>query len=199
MLFFTTEQLNMGRRKLKYQERKNYERKKHNLHARILPSKLLVHLPLSAYTSSKVSDVTALHTRLEQSKMLPSLWNILQQSIPPLVLYKIQFNPSLPSVKVTFTLTVDCQCFWTLRLEASEIRSEHSQLLSGLSSKINSIDAMIDLLTTLDQSKFCVGNPDSKFTQLIEHHKRSLKTNQVTLVSLKLNLAIFKRENLATP
>ena len=98
-----------------------------------------------------------------------------EQSAPALALCKMQFSPSLCSVNTTFTLTIDQQCFWTLSLETSKIRPEHCHLLAEVGFKLSSVDAEVELLLALDQSIFCVGNSDSKFVQLSEHHKGVFK------------------------
>ena len=60
-------------------------------------------------------------------------------------------------------------------MEASEIRPEHCQLLAGVGFKLSSVDAVVELLSALNQSGFCVGNSDSKFMQLTERRKGVFK------------------------
>ena len=92
----------MGRRKLRFDLRRNYDRKKCGLKDRtplelLKPSELVVRLPTSAYNSSEVTDATRLHTRLSQSNKVPPGWIIAQQPIPAihssLALCKVHFHP----------------------------------------------------------------------------------------------------------
>ena len=75
----------VGKRRLRFDLRTNYERRKYGLHVKIplelvKSSELMIHLLLSAYTSSEVADVSVLHTRLKMSKKIPPGWMMLKQS-----------------------------------------------------------------------------------------------------------------------
>lgn len=74
-----------------------------------------------------------------------------------------------------FTLTLDCQCVWCLKLETSELRRENCQFLAEVDVKLSSVDALVKFLVHLDESTFCEGNADSKFVHLIECHKDVFK------------------------
>lgn len=72
--------IGMGRRKLQFDQRKNYERKKYRnalcvqIPLEVLkPSQLLVKLPISAYTLAAVPDPAVLRSRLVKSNLVPSL------------------------------------------------------------------------------------------------------------------------------
>lgn len=169
---------------MRFDQRKNYERKKYGLCVK-MPSdiqkttELVVRLPFSAYTSAEVSDVSVLYDRIKQSDKLPSGWILLEQPVgvtyPSLVLCKVQVCASLCAASTTFTLTLDRQCCWCLKLEASELSHENCQFLAGVDVKLSSVDALVKFLSDLDESTFCVGNADSKFLHLIERHKGVFK------------------------
>ena len=170
----------MGRRRLRFDQRKNYERKKYGLGRKtsveqMKPSELVVCLPLSAYTSSEVADSSTLHTRLKQSNKVPPGWMILEQSTPTLALCEVQFCPLLRSSNTTFTLVVEQHCLWSLKLGDSEIRAEHCQLSADVGSKLSSVDVLVKLLLALDQSRFCVGNCDENIMQLAKSRKGVFK------------------------
>ena len=204
VMFFTFS-CRMGKRKLRFNARKNNERNKYmerellvsiplslvtlpcelvvslplsaytpsdasTLHSS--PCELVVSLPLSAYTSSILPDASTLHSRLILSQQLPLGWTASSvgsssaSHSASLALYKLQISPSLPSVDYSFMLTVAPDCNWTLCLGRKQISKDQCQLLVGFKEKLCTVAALVQVLSTLDESKCCVGNPDTKFLQL---------------------------------
>ena len=203
----------MGKRKLRFDQRKNYERKKYGVTELSVsiplsqlpqaviplemahPSQLMIHLPLSAYTSSTVPDTTALYLRLRRSNLLPPGWTATCLSdesasqptsslLPSLALCKLQCLPPLFRADVTFTLTMSTQCTWTLTLGSRDIDPQRCQLMAGIAQRLRSVDEVVNLLSALDASKFCVGNHDAKFEQLVDRHKGSFKDQSGKLLNI---------------
>lgn len=168
----------MGRRKLRFDVRKNYERRKYGLRVRIpmkllKPSQLMVKVPISAYLAATVPDTILLRSRLLKSNLIPSGWSVLEDgSQSLLVLYKLQqSSPMLVAPSVTFSLSIDVQCTWMLRLGESEISQEKCPLLRRFPSIFRCAEDVVQLLLQLDESEFCVGNPDGRFSELVDNHK----------------------------
>ena len=63
-------------------------------------------------------------------------------------------------------LTVSPSCAWTLCVGESQIDQQQCRLLGGIAAKLCSVDEVVKLLPTLDDSKHCVRNPDTKSMQL---------------------------------
>ncbi len=177
----------MGRRKLRFDLRKNHERKKYGLRVKIplqvlKPPHLMVQLPISAYTSATAPDPTILRSRLGKSNLLPSGWTVAEEGsqpmpgvCPPLVLYRLQVLQVLAAPCVPFTLSVDGQFTWTLRLGTSGINSESCHLLRGYALTLSIVDEVVQLLSRIEESAFCVGNADARFTELVDSHKGTFK------------------------
>jgi hypothetical protein len=181
------------KRKLRFNARKNDERNKYmkrELLVSILLSlvtliinscELVVSLPVSAYTSSILPDASTLHSRLILSQQLPLGWTASSvgsssaSHSASLALYKLQISPSLPSVDYSFMLTVAPDCNWTLCLGRKQISKDQCQLLVGFKEKLCTVAELVQVLSTLDESKCCVGNPDTKFLQLAAHHKGTFR------------------------
>jgi len=198
----------MGRRKLRFDARKNFERKKYSKSSELTvsiplvllsvpsddanPSELIVSLPMSAYTSSPVPDASALHSRVSRSTTLPAGWTLAclpeasGSNTASLVLCKLQILPPLFSADLTLMLTVTPDCAWTLSVGRSQINQQQCQLLCGIAAKLCCVDEVVKLLTVLDGSKFCVGNPDAKFMQLIPRQKGSFRDQSGKSLSASL-------------
>ena len=151
------------------------------------PSKLLdseeliVRLPVASYVSSVVEDTDSLNTRLCKYK-LPAEWILNSKPALPLqsgtylALYKLSIvTHSAPhfSADYSFMLTIAPDFSWSLCLGRNSVSIERCTLLQGLCNKLDRVDAVLSALSTLEQSRFCVGNPDSKFTELL--HKGYFK------------------------
>ncbi len=197
--------LGMGRRKLRFARKKNHERNKYGYGLRVKvplevlkPSQLIVQLPISAYTSATVPDAAALRSRLGKSNLVPSGWTVAEEGsqplpgiCPPLVLYKLQFLQVLVAPTVTFTLSVDDQCMWTLRLETSEINPESCQLLRGYTATLSCVDEVMQLLSRIDGSAFCVGNADGKFSELVDSHKGTFRDQSGRQLFCTMRISLF--------
>ena len=111
----------MGRRKVRFDSRKNYERKQRSkrvnaliltvsIRLELLPAReCLVSVPISAYTGAVVPNVATLHSRLAQLSVLPHEWKCER---PPdysghaLVIFKSGYNNASLSPKIVFSLQV---------------------------------------------------------------------------------------------
>ena len=67
---------------------------------------------------------------------------------------------------VILTLNINAELRWTLYHLYHHLSAATTPLLSSLPDVTNSVTVVIQLIDTLDSSKYCGGNPDAKF---IEH------------------------------
>ena len=176
----------MGKRKLRFAAKKNYERKKWPTPLlvsipleSIKPPSLVVSLPVSAYTSSEVGNPSLLQSRPERSCLLPSGWRFgdehtsaLQLSSLSLILHKVPVFGA--SAGIVYTLVITQNLMWELRLGESII-SQGIELLRDFSPAIATVNQVLELLTCLDEAGVCAGNDDSKFLELAATHKGSFK------------------------
>ncbi len=115
------------------------------------------------------SDNKSLYSRINQSGRLPEDWNMsLVQSpstaAPYLALFKLQILPSVYCCANTFMVTVSPDGTWSLSLGNSK---EKCELIRGFPTKIQSVDPVVEVVSCLAGSKYCVGNPDGKFVDIL--------------------------------
>ena len=195
----------MGRRKLKFDVRKNYERRKKKKHSTMIvsiPCSLLSvdsrsdsrHLPLAEPADSSCFNVpisvlthtstsgalgacrslpsSSLQISLSQCR-LPSGWS-LSTTQGVMALYKLYVSQAQDSLATDFKfmLTIAVDCTWTLCVAGrKQVDIQQCQVLSGTPVKFTTADEVLQLLSVLDSSALCSGNPDSKFTVLLDRHK----------------------------
>ena len=167
----------MSRRKLGFAVRKRYSRKLPTAcHHEQDCDELVVKFPLSAYKSSSVPSTSVLHSRLNLSPV-PGEWtsSLILPSPAYLAIYKLQILPPFTSAEYTFMLTVAPDFTWTLCIGRRKVDIEQCQVLRGAHIKLCSVDAIISVLSTLEASKLCEGNPDNKFAELVSHHNGTFK------------------------
>lgn len=178
----------MGRRKLRFDHRKNSERKKYNLHVKIplaiiTPSELVVHLPLSSFISSQARDADALLSRLRKSDRIPTSWFIHDVPMPTptptsnarFMLCKLEQRPPLFTPSFTFIITVKSKCSWSLTVESREVNAASCDLLSTVAPALQSVEKVIELISKLDKSKFCAGSHEDRFLELASHNGGTFK------------------------
>ena len=139
------------------------------------------HRPSSLFASP--SHHSYLRSSLVPSLFCPgleSLVDCLQSGQLPVMqvstftLCQLHLSPlTLESVAVI--LRVQSHCSWMLSVGGSELTPHNCQLVAGLDSTSRSVVAVEELLSILDSSVFCVGNPVEKFKWLIDHHNDGFK------------------------
>ena len=175
----------MGKRKLRFDQRKNYERKKYGFRVKIQLALLtpheLVHLSLSAYFGADARNASVLLSRLQRADKIPNSWVISHHShsVPasshPFMLCKLQQCPNVSTPTIMFSITFDSQCLWTLCVESRVLVAGSSGLLFGVEITLRSVDAVARLVSLLCESKFCVGNSESKFIDLVNRNRGTFK------------------------
>ena len=106
----------MGKRKLRFDARKNFECKKYrkitvSVSLEVVSvntddaeeSELIVSLPLSSYTSATLPDATVLHSRISRSNALPAGWTLA--CLPASTSYFCTLQAP------DFSATLQCSCY----------------------------------------------------------------------------------------
>ena len=180
----------MGKRKLRFYQTKNYERKKYGLKVKIPltllpPADLVLHLPITAFLSSEAKNADVLFTRLSAVRALPTGWIIPEHSTrspnTSFILCKLQQHPPALTPSFIFTIVFNAQCKWKLTVGSFEVTGNSSNLLSQVPPVLSNVKAVIELISLLDSSKLCEGNNDDKFIDLM-HNKGTLKDQHGKLV-----------------
>ena len=182
----------MGKRKILFDLRKNSDEKRRKVNEKrrkvneklivsiplklIEPPPLLVTLPIAAYSTSKVSNLTILRSRLET--FLSPGWVIADEntSVCPTTSSSALFLYKLLSFTtgVVYLLSINSDFSWELKAGDSFI-SQDIEVLRNCSLFVSSVNLVIQLLNQIDHATFCVGNVDSKFSKLVAIHKECFK------------------------
>ena len=173
----------MGRRTLRFDVRKNCERKKRGTQVSTVQNKsviipdetiptskscLKLSIPSSYYRSADAPDVSVLCTRMQKLGCLPMHWTSTVVS-GTLVLTKLRASQT--SAKVVFLLPISEMFSWALYNNQRSVNLEKCQVLCEVSSSLKSVDDVISVLRVLDATQQCVGNPDEKFRALVDRRR----------------------------
>ena len=180
----------MGKRKLKFDVRKNYERKKQ----KVIPTPSLNPLTDSDHERYNLYS-------LQIREELPQGWNATcvasTSSEDSLALYKLELQSSIASVNIAYMVTVSPDLTWTVcvgngitdtvRVRVVSysvsvgnkiINISQNGLLNSCCRTIRNADELTQLLMAIDGSKQCIGNPDAKFHDIVTAHKGIFKNQQ---------------------
>ena len=176
----------MSRRKLGLCVTKNYSRKRRccNTEKKLLvrvpltalpeSEELLIRLPLAAYTSTALHDNIQLQQRLSESGNMPDEWTLSllpPKSAPVLSLYTLRVLPPLLSCTgVCHMITVSPDGSWTLCVGGRQVGAQTSELLSGCPDKLLSAQDVVGVMSVIKGGRYCIGNPDDKFSALVERN-----------------------------
>ena len=158
-----------GKRKLRFDIRKNNERKKRLCKAAAcisaIPGDLYVKLPISIYHSGRVRSVSALYERLRKRDILEHGWTCSFASCSSLVILKLSCPNLSLAPNMLFTVIISKDFTWSVRRGDHAIPNNCSSF-HGISHELQNVDDVIGFLNLLDQCKFCTGNDDAKFLEL---------------------------------
>ena len=170
----------MNKRKLKFDVRKNDEQKAKKfcvwIPLNLVTPSLVVQFPLSAVLSVTVTDTTVFRSRLAASNQLPPHWllanestQVLPEVISSLVLYKPKEHKTLVAATgCTSSVSINSKLWWTVRIGLTQVTSD---VFQEFLSTLGSVEHLLQLLRCVDESTYCIGNDDSKFSDLINSRK----------------------------
>ena len=120
-----------------------------------------ISIPVSAYQDGPVISVDQLCSRLTSIPLLKS-WVI--SSTKPLILSKVRVNTRTMNSDILFTISIDAGMKWSLFLQQALLDSRRCPLLRKVPAlTLNSVGTVHQLLSIVDASKICRGNPEKKF------------------------------------
>lgn len=120
-----------------------------------------ISIPVSAYRDGPVISVDQLCSRLT-SLSLPKSWVI--SSTKPLILSKVRVNTLTMNSDILFIISIDAGMKWSLFLQQTLLDSRRCPLLRKVPTlTLNSVGTVHQLLSIVDASKICRGNPEKKF------------------------------------
>ena len=174
----------MGKRRLRFDQRKNYELLKY------APKSLTVSIPLSnsvmalrvslplrystLYMRSPTTKIVTLHTRIVASQVLLPGWTIF---LHPQSLTQCQLcckPPHLETVAV-LSLIIDTKCSWSLTAHGyTAVEVLVTDVLRGVPVVVSSVWDVCTVISALKESTVCIGNVEQKYITLIEHNRGSM-------------------------
>ena len=179
-IMISSQCLDMGKRKLRFVQGKNYEHKRGHVSVTIspvqsTPQQMVVSFPLSAYKLLVAGNSTTLFSRLRRISSLPVGWIMMDSSevmssSRPHILCKMELHPPNIVPSLLFTITFNNDCTWQLMVCERLVNLESCSLLSTISS-IQSVDAVTELFSMLNCSKFCEGNRETNFMELASSNR----------------------------
>ncbi len=182
----------MGRRKFTLSvHRKNQERKKYDVttlpismdltHIEVFQvsiprhlveaPRLSLSLPLSSFTTGDAPSIQSLLNRLLRIELLPH-WVTATESGPlihQLTLCKLRQQQVADPVSVIFTLAIGESFQWNLMFVHHNIDGLRDRVLAGTPPSLRTVHHVLQLLSRLDSSKICVGNPEERFLEVASH------------------------------
>ena len=152
-------------RKLRFYSVKNFERKR----AALRP--LIVSLPISSFTASSATDLEQLYARLTATRSFPPTWiDSTQNPAETVVLCSLRCHPPQFTPNVAYVVKIDGELKWTLMCYTRRIEADECGVLAGIPLKLQGVQDVVNLLTTVHRSKICTGVQDDKFANLVETH-----------------------------
>ena len=119
-----------------------------------------------------VSKVTDLSSRLLSGHCA---WIVARQI--PLLVCKLGTHDTTASLSITLSIQHDFG--WTVTVGSQVVTSDLCPLPVGVPDKLASASAVCELLSTIDSSKHCPGNPEPKFLEQWRQRSLTLHGNLV--------------------
>ena len=167
-------------RKLKYYQPKNYERKKTHKRKELsfiisIPYQLIqapqltltLSLPISAFVTAPVTDLCHLNTRLSMQS-LPNGWvRHMNELHNGLIFSSLSIDSFALLPITTFIVKIDCDLKWSLSYNGITVKNQQLSIF-GDSQQIKCLNDVLILLTSIQASRICCGNPVEEFKQLLD-------------------------------
>lgn len=114
-------------------------------------------------------DLPCLKSHLE-AQSLPDGWIVCANSTTDgtLVLVKLSVNVDVLTANATLLVKVDEELRWSISCHGNLVEVGQSRVLTSIHPRVNSIGAVLDLLSTLQEVAVCCGNALSDFRELAE-------------------------------
>ena len=138
-------------------------------HPPLLPADpLTVSLPLTLYINLPQKSLSAIHTKLKKMPQLLSGWVDATSNPLELKVCRLQYTGPCPSVE--FTITVQEDRTWQVHYKLLRIEPDIAAF-QGIPTVLESVGNLCDLISAIDASRCCIGNPDEKFALLLSHQE----------------------------
>ena len=151
------------------------------------PLKLIVSLPVSHFSALPLTSLSELHTRMVQLMLLPSGWIDITSGADQLSLCHIVRPPAAGLPTVNFTLVIDTNLSWKLYFFKQRVEIDRCPTFATTSTTMKSPTDIMNVLSVIETSQVCVGNPDEKFLPLLKHRQGLLLNGDGNLLMVFYN------------
>ncbi len=159
------------------------------------PSSLTVTLPIASYVGSRVDSAKKLGARLGSSLTLPQSWMVTSKEPLNLCKLRVQVEGQVTRPEISMVISIQDDLRWTLFVSGKQLSSQNCPLLDALPIKLTSVNAVSEMMSLIDSSKFCAGNPEKKFLNVWHHRSMtlcgSLGKSNVHMLDLYVNYSIL--------
>ncbi len=139
-------------------------------------SSLVVSIPRAMYCSISVRDRDHLFERISMLKILPAEWYLAEED------HVISKSFSYGRL----CISVDSNCHWIISINQYQIDLPNDSFC-----KITSVTTFIQLLTAIEKSHLCIGNPDDKFYSVRDIRKGKFLDQSGESVLYEMNISLI--------
>ena len=95
---------------------------------------------------------------------------------------------------VDFTFFIEANLSWKLYFFKQRVEIDRCPTLASTSHTMKSPNDIVDVISVIESSQVCVGNPDEKFLPLLKRHQQPLLNGDGKVPGL-LNITLLFMEN----
>ena len=143
----------------------------HREHVTITP--LTISLPIESYLGGHVQSSVALVHHLTSQSLMPS-WIVASMDPLTLCYLRVQKQGQSSMADVTITVSISCELKWAVVFSGKELTLTNCPLLCEMPHELTSVNAVLGVISLLNTTKLCAGNPDEKFHKLWHHRTLTL-------------------------
>ena len=134
-------------------------------------SELTVSLPLSYFSSLPLASLSELHSRLLHLQAVPGDWCDTSSGSESMTLCRIVGPQAAALPKIDFTVIIDKSLAWKLFFFDQRLEADRCPVFVNIPPIVTSPTDVVKLLSAIDSSAVCIGNPDEKFLPLVKRHQ----------------------------
>ena len=128
-----------------------------------LSEPLIISIPITVYSNGTIVTSKQLLERLQYLKVVMNGWSIEGDSIVRGIFSVVTYG--------TMRITISSDCHWTMFINEYKIHLQNHTLLQFSEEVLDTCDKVVKLLSKAEQSRLCIGNPDTKFDEIRDRRK----------------------------
>ena len=134
-------------------------------------TELKISISLSYFSALPLASLSELHYRLVELNILPSGWSITTLGTDQMSVCRIVRPLAAALPKIDFSLIIEPSFAWKLYFYDQRLEVDCCPTLASTSPVVKSPADVMHLVSVIESSQVCVGNPDEKFLPLMKRHQ----------------------------